>query len=133
MQEIIEIYLRAEEWGEGCGCFPTFEVHINMWSEDFRRVSVVADAVESRGVPYRMTLDHSHVILKIDNPVEQEVFDIRSAVEAGELGWDPFTEGSICDEWIQRGFKVDSFFPPRRGAAPPGLKAFGPIKKHTTN
>ena len=101
--EIIEIYLRAEEWGEACGCFPTFEVHINMWSEDFRRVSVVADAVESRGVPYRMTLDHSHVIFKIDNPVEQEVFDIRSAVEAGELVLDPFTEGSICDEWIQRG------------------------------
>lgn len=103
-EEIVNIYLQAQEWGEVSGCFPTFEVHINMWSEDFRRISVVADAIERRGVPFRMTLDHSHVIFKIDNPEEQDVFDIRSSVEDGGLILDPFLDGSVCEEWIQRGF-----------------------------
>ncbi len=72
--EVAETYLRAYEVGEKVGCIPTFEVHVNMWSEDFRRITEVADQVESKGVPYHMTLDHSHVIFKIDNPSEQEVF-----------------------------------------------------------
>ena len=103
-EEVAEAYLRAHEVGEKVGCLPTFEVHVNMWSEDFRRVSQVAEMVEARGVPYRMTLDHSHVIFKIDNPREQEVFDIRQAIEAGELVLDPFTAGNVCDEWISRGY-----------------------------
>jgi hypothetical protein len=53
--EVADIYLRAFDWGEQAGCVPTFEVHINMWSEDFRRISEVADLVEARGVPFRMT------------------------------------------------------------------------------
>ena len=103
-EEVAEIYLRAFEVGEECGCLPTFEIHVNMWSEDFRRPSKVADLVEARGVPFRMTLDHSHVIFKIDNPVEQEVLDIRGDVESGALVLDPFASGSVCQEWIDRGF-----------------------------
>ena len=102
--EVMAIYLQAAEWGDQCGCTPTFEVHINMCSEDFRRISQLADMVEARGVPFRFTLDHSHVIFKIDNVVEQKVFDIASAVESGELVLDPFKEGSICKQWIERGF-----------------------------
>ncbi len=101
--EVVAMYLQAYEWGDACGCYPTFEVHINMWSEDFRRVNEVADAVEARGVPFRMTLDHSHVIFKIDNPEEQKVFDIASAVASGELVLDPFRAGSVCQQWIDRG------------------------------
>jgi hypothetical protein len=41
-----------------------------MWSEEFGRVNLVADLVEQRGVPFRMTLDHSHFIYKIDDPYE---------------------------------------------------------------
>jgi hypothetical protein len=102
-QEVADFYCTAAEWGDACGCYPCFEVHINMWSEDFRRVSKVADMVEARGITYRMTLDHSHVIFKIDNPEEQEVFDIRPAVESGELVLDPFRPGNVCQEWIERG------------------------------
>ncbi len=102
--EVIAIYRDAQEWGNAVGCTPTFEVHINMWSEDFRRINEVAAAVESRGVPFRMTLDHSHVIFKIDNPVEQEVMDIRESVVSGELVLDPFAPDSICQQWIDSGF-----------------------------
>ncbi|MFL2528997.1 MAG: hypothetical protein ACJ0Q6_04835 [Candidatus Azotimanducaceae bacterium] len=103
-EEVFRFYMDATELGERCGCLPTLEVHINMWSEDFRRVSEVADMVEERGVPFRMTLDHSHVIFKIDNEVEQKVFDIKSAIESGDLILDPFQTGNICQEWIDRGF-----------------------------
>ncbi|MCP4306945.1 MAG: hypothetical protein GY788_19115 [bacterium] len=102
-EEVAETYLRAYEVGEKVGCFPTFEIHINMWSEDFRRVIPVADLVESRGVPYRMTLDHSHVMFKIDNPGEREVFGLGASLDSGELVLDPFKPGSICDAWIDRG------------------------------
>ena len=102
--EVAAIYLRAFDWGEQAGCVPTFEVHVNMWSEDFRRISKVADLVEARGVPFRMTLDHSHVIFKIDNPKEQDVFDIRGDVESGALVLDPFEPANVCADWIARGF-----------------------------
>ena len=67
-EEVADTYLRAYDLGLKYGVDPCFEVHVNMWSEDFRRVSRVAHAVESRGIPYRMTLDHSHVIFKMENP-----------------------------------------------------------------
>ena len=49
--EVAETYLRAYEVGEKVGCIPTFEVHVNMSSEDFRRITEVADQVESEGFP----------------------------------------------------------------------------------
>ena len=101
--EVAEAYLRAYEIGEKVGCIPAFEVHVNMWSEDFRRITEVANLVESKGAPYHMTLDHSHVIFKIDNPREQEVFDIRESIESGDLVLDPFIDGNVCNKWIERG------------------------------
>lgn len=103
-EEIVALYLRAHDVGEECGCVATFEVHVNMWSEDFRRVVEVGEMVEKRGIPFRITLDHSHVIFKIDNPKEQEVLNIRPAVESGELVLNPFDEGNVVDQWIDGGF-----------------------------
>ena len=102
--EVAEAYLRAYDVGAEVGCLPTFEVHVNMWSEDFRRIAVVGEMVEARGVPFRMTLDHSHVIFKIDNPREQRVFGIDKAIAAGELILDPFLAGNVSDLWIERGY-----------------------------
>ena len=76
-EEIINFYERALELGEKHGVMPCLEVHVNMWSEDFRRVTPVGRLAEDRSLPFRMTLDHSHVIFKIDNPREQEVFNIN--------------------------------------------------------
>ena len=102
-EQVAEIYIKAYEIGEENGCRPTFEVHVNMWSEDFRRVETVADLVERRGIPFFMTLDHSHVIFKIDNPSEQKVFNIRESIEKGELILDPSKQDHVCGKWIQRG------------------------------
>lgn len=102
--EVADAYLRAYDVGAALGCLPSLEVHINMWSEDFRRVARVARRVEARGIPFRLTLDHSHVIFKIDNPRELAVFDLDAAVAAGELVLDPFLPGNVCGEWIESGW-----------------------------
>ena len=102
-EEVAEAYLRAHDIGAAGGCLPCFEIHVNMWSEDFRRITEVAQLVEARGVQFRITLDHSHVIFKIDNPREQKVFGIDQAISDGSLILDPFAAGNICDQWIEAG------------------------------
>lgn len=103
-EEVVDTYMRFAEIGEKHGVTPCFEVHVNMWSEDFRRVAEVGHAIEAKGAAFHMTLDHSHVIFKIDNPEEQEIGDIRGDVEAGKLILDPFTKGNVTDIWIDAGW-----------------------------
>ena len=99
-QEVVDFYLLADDLARRTGIDITFEVHIYMWSEDFRRVSKVASMIRSRGIPFNFLLDHSHVLLKLDNPEEQELCGIREDVEAGRLILDPFEDGNVIDEWI---------------------------------
>ena len=114
-EQVLEAYLRAYDIGRPLGVTPCFEVHVNMWSEDFRRVAEVAQAVEKFGVPYCMTLDHSHIIFKIDNPPEWDEFSVKDAarraeysiradVEGGRLVLDPSRPGNVCDQWIGAGY-----------------------------
>jgi hypothetical protein len=99
-QEVADFYLLADDLARSARIDITFEVHIYMWSEDFRRVTRVADMVRSRGIPFNFLLDHSHVLLKLDNPEEQELCGIREDVDAGRLVLDPFEPGNVIDEWI---------------------------------
>ncbi len=118
-EQVIEVYLRAAEIGAQTGVVPCFEVHVNMWSEHFGRIAKVAEAVEARGVKFNMTLDHSHVIFKIDNPEAQEVQGMRADVEAGRIVLDPFKPGSICQQWIDAGYVRHAH---ARAAVPNGPK-----------
>lgn len=101
--EVMEAYLKAYELGDKLGCLPCFEVHVNMWSEQFTRIAEVAKAVSARGVPFHMTLDHSHVIFKIDNPVELAVFGVDTLIKNGALVIDPMQEGNVFQEWLAIG------------------------------
>lgn len=103
-EEVMAAYLEAAELGDRTGCVPCFEVHVNMWSEDFPRVATVARMVEARGAEFNMTLDHSHVIFKIDNPDEQMIFGTDAKVASGELVLDPFTPGNVIEEWVTSGW-----------------------------
>ena len=103
-QEVADAYVRAYDLGATLRCLPALEVHINMWSEDFRRVAKVAALVESRGIPFHLTLDHSHVIFKINNDRELKVFGLDAAITAGDLILDPFTPGPVCEQWIHSGW-----------------------------
>ena len=102
--EVAEAYLRAAELGAANGVSACFEVHVNMWSEHFGRVAQVARLVEQRGVPFRMTLDHSHVIFKIDNDEALAVQGLAADVDSGAIVLDPFKPGSVCQNWIDAGY-----------------------------
>ena len=102
--DLRDAYLEAYDIGMKLGVVPCFEIHVNMWSEDFPRVSKVGKLIEDKGIDFNITLDHSHVIFKIDNPKEQKVFDIDKKIEKGELIIDPFNKGNVISEWINNGW-----------------------------
>lgn len=103
-RDVANFYAFALEEGDKLNVYPCLEVHVNMWSEDFLRVDTVGNLVESMGLPFQITLDHSHIIFKIDNPIEQEIFCINDDIKKGNLILDPFTPGHICGNWITRGW-----------------------------
>lgn len=103
-EQVAEAYLHAAEQGAASGVVPCFEVHVNMWSEHFGRVAEVARLVEAQGVKFCMTLDHSHVIFKIDNPQQQAVQGMDADIASGAIVLDPFSPGSICQSWIDAGY-----------------------------
>ena len=127
--EVVAFYLHAYEAGERLGMTIAFEVHIYMWSEDFRRVDRVADAVRMRGVPFNFVLDHSHVLLKLDNPEEQDASGIRADVEAGALVLDPYEPGNVVDGWIGQDTTV---WLQMRPVSPNGPKNLGEMKEGGT-
>ncbi|MDE1949480.1 MAG: xylose isomerase [Burkholderiales bacterium] len=99
--EIVDHYLHTWDEAMALGVEPSFELHVNMWTEAFPRVSRVARGVQARGIPFNYTLDYSHVAFKIDSPEEQEISGIREAVDRDEIILDPFEPGSLCDEWLE--------------------------------
>jgi len=102
-EEVAEFYLRAHDFGMRHDVVACFEVHVNMWSEHLGRIDEVASLVKRRGVPFYMTLDHSHVIFKIDNPNEQMVQNMKVG-DAGRLVLDPFKPGNVTKKWIEANF-----------------------------
>lgn len=131
-QEVVKFYLMAYEWGEMYACMPCFEVHVNMWSEGFHRIHEVADLVEREGVPFSMTLDHSHVVFKAgDNQVEQKVFGVDEKIARGEINIDPLATDNLMHQWIDRGLVAHAHAravainnPKNIWASHPGLDTF---------
>lgn len=101
-QEIADIYLKVSEYGEKIGCFPCFEIHINMWSENFLRINSVAKIVQDQGGIFRMTLDHSHVVFKMNNETELQMFGLKEQLKNNEIILDPYQEGNISEKWINQ-------------------------------
>lgn len=124
--EIADTVLFAAEWGDKLGVTPCFEVHINMWSEHYGRVSRVGELVEKRGVKFNITLDPSHVIFKIDNPREQDVQNMRADVESGKVVLDPFKPGNVTSEWIGRNYVAHAHARPAAPANPVNVWAKHP-------
>ncbi len=99
-EEVVAFYTLAYELGQRIGIEVGFENHIYMWSEDPRRIEPIARQVQDRGMPFNFVLDHSHVMIKIDNAEEQDIIGIREDVENGSLLLDPFEDGNVIDRWI---------------------------------
>lgn len=105
-EEIAEGYLRIAELGDRYGVTPCFENHINMWSEHCGRVVEVARLVEARGGRFNMTMDHSHVVFKMENPKELAVQDLQRDVDAGRVILDPEKPGNVAKQWIDSNYVV---------------------------
>lgn len=105
-EEVADAFLRILDIGKKFEVVPCFENHINMWSEHCGRVDEVAKLVMARGVPFNMTMDHSHVVFKIDNDKELAVQDLKSAVESGRVVLDPRKPGNVAKQWIDRNYVV---------------------------
>lgn len=101
--EVADFYLRAYDLGMPLGVEPALELHVNMWSEDPRRVAPVAEAVQCRGVPFNFTLDYSHVIFKMGNAQELQLSGLTEDIEAGRIVLDPREPGSLVDQWLAMG------------------------------
>jgi hypothetical protein len=102
--EVASFYAQTCEWAAPTGCVPSFEVHVDMWSEDFSRVARVGELLARDGIALRLTLDHSHLIFKIGNTEELDASRIRPLVEAGEIALDPASPDAIFKQWIARGW-----------------------------
>ena len=99
-EEIVNAYITTAEAGDAAGVALSFEVHVDCWSEKYQRVTPIARAVQARGVRFRLTVDYSHVIFKIENPEQQEISAVREDVEAGRVVLDPFEPGNLYEEWL---------------------------------
>lgn len=102
-QEVAQFYLRAYELGMPLDVEPTMELHVNMWSEDPRRVALVAELVRAQGVPFNFTLDYSHILFKIDNEQELRICGIYDDVQEGRLELDPRKPGNLVQQWLDMG------------------------------
>lgn len=99
-EELIRLYMDAFELGDRYGVEIGFEVHILMWSEDFRRVTPIAEQIRGQGIPFNFVMDYSHCIFKMANPGEQEISGIRQDVLNGSVVLDPFEPGNLLDDWL---------------------------------
>ncbi|MBR0896716.1 hypothetical protein JQ616_17265 [Bradyrhizobium tropiciagri] len=124
--DIADIYMRTAELGEKIGVLPCFENHINMWSEHPGRVRHVADIVRSRGGKFSMTMDHSHVIIKMDNPAEQEVQQLDQDVRSGSIVLDPDKPGNVAMQWIESNYVIIAHARPTIPNNPPNIWAKHP-------
>lgn len=101
--EIVTHYLDIYDRSMKLGVEPSFELHVNMWTENFARVTPVAKRIQAKGIPFNYTMDYSHVNFKIGNSAELEISGCKQAVESGALVLDPFEDGSLCDQWLSLG------------------------------
>ena len=70
------------------------------------------------GVRFRLTVDYSHVIFKIENPEQQEISGVREDVEAGRVILDPFETGNLLRRMARaRGRRLRAV-PPGRAEQP---------------
>lgn len=102
-EEVVDFYLRAYDEGMARGVEPALELHVNMWSEDPRRVVPVADSVRRRGIPFYFTLDYSHAIFKMGNTEELAICGLTDDVASGRVVLDPFKPGNLVDQWLEKG------------------------------
>ena len=103
-RQVADWFLDAMEHGAPLGCLPTLEVHVDMWSERFDRIESVANLLARSHVDLRLTLDHSHLVFKIDNPAELALSGLEHAQDGGRSRLAPGHAGSYYQQWLAQGW-----------------------------
>lgn len=101
LARIGELYLNMLEEAGG-RTLPCLEPHVDMWLEQFDRVQKLADWLGARGAPLHLTIDHSHLLYRIDNAAELLGAGLDS-VEEGRRLLSPFSDESYCNAWLSQG------------------------------
>lgn len=104
LDEMGQFYLQALEIGEQNGCPPSLEVHVDMWTEHFARVQELGEWLAQRGAPLYLTLDHSHLIFKIDNPEELASSGLGAEPDLGHALLHPDSPHNFYAQWLARGW-----------------------------
>ncbi|WP_108610763.1 hypothetical protein [Aminobacter sp. MSH1] len=114
-EAIARYFLVCAELGSLLNVEPAFEIHINMWSEAFDRVTRVAEWVDKLGGRFNITLDHSHCVFKIDNDREATLDQANGRTSFEHARLNPSHVNSYYDEWLSAGLIVHAH---ARAAAP---------------
>lgn len=104
LEEMGQFYLQALEIGQKNGCPPSLEVHVDMWTECFARVNELGEWLAQRGAPLHLTLDHSHLIFKIDNPEELAHSGLGAEPDLGRSLLHPDSPHNFYAQWLERGW-----------------------------
>ncbi|SEL76455.1 TIM barrel protein [Acinetobacter sp. DSM 11652] len=99
-QQVADAYLYFYEYAQSKGITITFENHVDNWSEDYRRIEKVAALVNHQGIPFKMAMDYSHCIFKIENPIESYISFQHDQEAIRKL--DPFNCDSFADDWLNQ-------------------------------
>ncbi|MEN9383726.1 MAG: hypothetical protein RL323_869 [Pseudomonadota bacterium] len=103
-EQVADWFMDALDRGAASDCQPTLEVHVDMWSEQFRRVEEVANLLAQRGAPLFITLDHSHLIFKIGLAQELAASGLAEQPEGGRLQLEPGHATTFYDIWLKEGW-----------------------------
>jgi hypothetical protein len=99
-QQVADFFLDAMEHGAPVGCLPSLEVHVDMWSEQFARVERVAELLARRQVQLRITLDHSHLVFKMDHPAELALSGLAGVPNGGRDALTAFYRQWLAEGWV---------------------------------
>lgn len=113
--QVADFYLEALEHGTPVHCLPTLEVHVDMWSEDFRRVERVAELLARSNVKLRLTLDHSHLIYKIGHAEELAPSQLADMPDGARSLLAPGQPRTLYAQWLREGWVAHAH---TRSAAP---------------
>jgi hypothetical protein len=102
--EVARLFVSFSEKASKHGVAIAFEIHINMWSEEFDRVARVAALTARMGWPLNVTLDHSHCLFKWKNEREKQIDERAGRTDIDYKRLDPENPDSYYREWLDEGW-----------------------------
>ncbi|HCB0061927.1 TPA: hypothetical protein MYL02_005122 [Klebsiella pneumoniae] len=99
-----EFYLELLEAGNKGKCIPTLEIHVDMWSEQFRRIEQIAAWLKQRQAPLYLTIDHSHLLYRLGNPDQLQAAGLSGAKDGGWAELHPDSNTAFYRRWMECGW-----------------------------